>query len=89
MAGRRIGRASVAACFPWEDLSPGVAALDLIYRPRITPFLLEASSRRIPSANGLGMLIHQAAIAFRLWTGEDAPLEAMSAAAVGALAPGD
>jgi shikimate 5-dehydrogenase len=32
--------------------------------------------------NGLGMLIHQAALAFQHWTGADPPLEAMSAAAV-------
>jgi shikimate 5-dehydrogenase len=32
------------------------------------------------------MLIHQAAHAFRLWTGEDPPLEAMSAVALAALA---
>jgi shikimate 5-dehydrogenase len=31
------------------------------------------------------MLIHQAALQFRLWTGEEAPLEVMSAAAVAAL----
>jgi shikimate 5-dehydrogenase len=36
--------------------------------------------------NGLGMLIHQAAHAFRLWTAEDPPLEAMSAAAMAELA---
>jgi shikimate dehydrogenase len=35
--------------------------------------------------NGLGMLIHQAAHAFRLWTGEEAPLEVMSAAALATL----
>jgi shikimate 5-dehydrogenase len=32
------------------------------------------------------MLLHQAALAFRLWTGEDPPLEAMSAALVAELA---
>jgi shikimate 5-dehydrogenase len=31
------------------------------------------------------MLIHQAALQFRLWTGEDPPLEVMSAAAMEAL----
>ena len=38
------------------------------------------------AANGLGMLLHQAALSFRLWTGEDPPLEAMSAALVAELA---
>jgi len=38
------------------------------------------------AVNGLGMLIHQAAHAFRLWTGEDPPVEVMSAAASAELA---
>jgi shikimate 5-dehydrogenase len=37
----------------------------------------------------MGMLIHQAAHAFRLWTSEEPPLEAMSAAAVAGLAHRD
>jgi shikimate 5-dehydrogenase len=28
------------------------------------------------------MLVHQAAASFRIWTGQDAPIETMSAAAV-------
>jgi len=32
--------------------------------------------------NGVGMLVHQAAHAFRAWTGEDPPVEVMSAAGV-------
>lgn len=77
--------ASIAACIPWEDLSPGVAALDLIYRPRITPFLLEAASRRIPSANGLGMLIRQAEASYGAWLGKEPPEGAMRRAAERAL----
>jgi shikimate 5-dehydrogenase len=38
------------------------------------------------AVNGLGMLIHQAAHAFRRWTGEDPPVEVMSAAATAELA---
>jgi shikimate 5-dehydrogenase len=32
------------------------------------------------------MLVHQAALAFRLWTGIDPPVQVMSAAALAALA---
>ncbi|TMK83608.1 MAG: shikimate dehydrogenase, partial [Actinobacteria bacterium] len=58
-------------------LGPGQLVVDLVYHPALTP-LVEA-----------GMLIHQAAHAFRLWTGEDPPLEVMSAAALADLARRD
>ena len=72
-----------------ERLAPGQLVADLIYDPPITPLVAAARARGVAAVNGLGMLIHQAAIAFRLWTGEDAPLEAMSAAAMAAIAPAD
>jgi shikimate dehydrogenase len=70
-----------AAC-----LGSGQLVVDLIYAPAVTPLLQSAKQRGAQTVNGLGMLIHQAALQFRLWTGEDAPLEAMSAAAVATVA---
>jgi shikimate dehydrogenase len=67
-------------------LGPGQLVVDLVYDPAITPLIDAARARGAAVANGLGMLIHQAAHAFRLWTGEDPPLEVMSAAALGELA---
>lgn len=66
-------------------LHPGQVVVDLIYHPAATPLLAAARGRGAVAVNGLGMLIHQAAHAFRRWTGEDPPLEAMSAAAVAEL----
>lgn len=66
-------------------LAPGQVVADLIYHPATTPLLAAAEAKGVRTVNGLGMLIHQAAHAFRLWTNEEAPLEAMSAAAMGAL----
>ena len=60
--------------------------VDLVYAPAVTPLLAAARARGAGTANGLGMLIHQAALQFRLWTGADPPLEVMSAAALAALA---
>jgi shikimate dehydrogenase len=37
------------------------------------------------TAGGLGMLVHQGALAFEMWTGRPAPLGVMRAAAVRAL----
>lgn len=59
--------------------------VDLVYHPAVTPLLAAARGRGLRSVNGVGMLIHQAAHAFRLWTNEEPPLEAMSAAALSAL----
>jgi shikimate dehydrogenase len=40
---------------------------DVIYAPAETKFLQEARRRNLPCANGIGMLIHQACAAHRLW----------------------
>lgn len=70
-----------------DRLSTGQVVIDLVYHPAVTPLLAAARDRGLRTVNGLGMLIHQAAHAFRLWTNEDPPLEAMSAAAVAGLHP--
>ena len=67
-----------------ERLGPSQLVVDLVYHPTLTPFVKAARARGAAAANGLGMLIHQAAHAFRLWTGEDPPLEVMPAGARGA-----
>jgi shikimate dehydrogenase len=69
-----------------ELLAPGQLLVDLVYHPSPTPLLIAARQRGVSATGGLGMLIHQAAHAFRRWTNEDPSLEAMSAAAMGALA---
>jgi shikimate dehydrogenase len=66
-------------------LGAGQVMVDLVYHPAVTPLADAVRHRGVRTVNGLGMLIHQAAHAFRLWTSEEPPLEAMSAAAVAAL----
>lgn len=68
-----------------ERLGTGQVVVDLVYHPAVTPLLREARQRGLVAVNGLGMLIHQAAHAFRRWTNEEPPLEAMSAAALAGL----
>ncbi len=60
--------------------------VDLVYAPPITPTIQAARAAGAHAVGGLGMLVHQAAHAFTLWTGHEAPLPAMSAAAMAALA---
>ena len=64
----------------------GQFVADLIYAPATTPLLASARARGAGTANGLGMLINQAARQVAIWTGRPAPVEAMSAAALAALA---
>ena len=59
---------------------------DIVYRPPRTRLLKDAEAAGLKTQNGLPMLIHQGAEAFRLWTGHDAPVEVMRQAALDALA---
>lgn len=68
-----------------QVLREGQVVVDLVYHPIATPLIEAARARGIRTVSGLGMLIHQAAHAFRIWTNEEPPLEAMSAAALAAL----
>jgi shikimate dehydrogenase len=62
-------------------LGAGQVVADLVYDPLETPLLAAAAAAGCRTVDGLGMLVHQAALAFEAWTGEAAPLEAMRAAA--------
>lgn len=62
-------------------LSAGQVVVDLVYHPLETPLLVEARRQGIEAHGGLSMLVFQAARAFTLWTGRDAPVEAMLAVA--------
>jgi len=66
------------------DLLPaGAVVADLVYHPLVTPLLDAARTRGLTTVDGLGMLVHQAARQLRAWTGRDAPIDVMRAAATG------
>jgi shikimate dehydrogenase len=67
------------------SFGPGQAVVDLVYQPPATPLVERARAAGADAWGGLGMLVRQGASSFRIWTGLDAPLETMSAAAVRAL----
>lgn len=69
----------------YEGFKADKWAIDLKYAERGTAFLEEASARGAKTADGEGMLLHQAAASFRLWTGRPAPLHEMREAYRGAL----
>ncbi|MGQ0804048.1 MAG: shikimate dehydrogenase [Actinomycetota bacterium] len=62
-------------------LRPGQFVYDTVY-PAETPLLAIAREQGVACAGGISMLVHQGALAFRLWTGRDAPLDVMRAAAL-------
>jgi shikimate dehydrogenase len=67
-------------------LAPGQVVVDLVYHPAVTPLLAAAAAAGARPVGGLGMLVHQAAHAFRLWTHEDPPVAAMRSGAERSLA---
>ncbi len=65
---------------------PATLIVDIVYAPEETPLLRAAHEAGLRTLGGLPMLIHQGALAFELWTGRPAPLDAMREAARAALA---
>lgn len=62
---------------PVEWLHADQVVSDLIYHPRETTLLKGAKEKGARIHTGLGMLVHQAAVALELWTGKKAPISLM------------
>ncbi len=67
--------------FDPDRCRPDAVVADLVYHPAATPLLEHAAACGLRTVGGIGMLAHQAARAFSRWTGLDAPVEVMVAAA--------
>jgi shikimate dehydrogenase len=61
----------------YEGFSADKWAIDLNYAAPETSFLRKSSEMGAKTADGAGMLLHQAAASFRLWTGQSPPLAEM------------
>ena len=76
-----VDRIDSDASPPWlvppSLLGSGQVAADLVYVPRPTPWLRQASARGATVLDGLGMLVHQAAAQLIIWTGAEPPVEVM------------
>jgi shikimate dehydrogenase len=67
----------------WPDSVPfpaGAFVYDLVYNPLETRFMRQAQAAGCKTSNGLGMLVHQGAIAFELWTGQKPSIPVMKKA---------
>lgn len=76
-----VGMGSQELPLPAEGLREGQVVVDLVYQPVETALLAAARAAGARAVDGVGMLVHQAAHAFRLWTGVAAPVDVMEAAA--------
>ena len=61
-----------------DVLKQGMVVMDIIYNPLETRLLRRARARGCLTINGLAMFIHQGAEQFRLWTGLEPPISAMT-----------
>ena len=50
-------------------LQPNTIVYDIVYTPPVTPLMQAATERGCQTLGGIGMLVHQGAIAFEKWTG--------------------
>jgi len=70
---------------PKGALHRDLAVLDAVYTPMETRLLREADEVGATTVDGAWMLLFQGVVAFELWTGEDAPVDAMNDALRSAL----
>jgi shikimate dehydrogenase len=74
------GAFAFAASLPIDALPTEAAVVDMVYKPLKTSVLARAEERGLSIVDGLGMLLHQGAIAFEMWTGFEPPLDVMRSA---------
>ena len=79
--GMLHGPAEEASPIPGELIPSGSLVFDLVYNPAETPLMKLATTVGAKTLGGLSMLVYQGTKGFQLWTGEEAPLDIMMAAA--------
>ena len=75
-----VGMSPKVDASPWPNDLPfpnGSFVYDLIYNPQETMLMQQARAAGCQAENGLGMLVHQGAAAFKLWTGVEPDVDVM------------
>ncbi len=80
-----VGMEEEASPVPGEALHGDLAVMDAVYRPLETRLLREAAAAGARTIDGAWMLLYQGVEALELWTGREAPVEAMNGALRGRL----
>ncbi len=65
------GKLEDRSVIPGEWLSPPSTVVDIVYIPPKTKLLRDAEKRGCKTISGLGMLVHQGAVALENWTGKE------------------
>jgi len=76
-AGLATGNFSMP--FSLDRLTKGAIVADIVYNPLMTPFLQAAEEKGATVVTGLGMFVHQGAIAFEYWLGKSPNTNSMIA----------
>ena len=63
-----------------RHLHPGLIVYDLVYTRKNTRLLEDAAAKGCRTANGLGMLLYQGMLSFKIWTGCTPPKSVMEKA---------
>ncbi|MFC6717403.1 shikimate dehydrogenase [Natrialbaceae archaeon GCM10025810] len=73
-----VGMEEDASPVPAEALRGDLAVMDAVYRPLETRLLREAADAGATTIDGAWMLLYQGVEALEIWTGEEAPVDAMN-----------
>ena len=60
-----------------DDMHPDLTVFDIVYNPLETQLLKEAKAAGATAVNGVMMLVHQGAEAFRVWNNVEPPVDVM------------
>jgi shikimate dehydrogenase len=66
-----LGDAEARVPLQSESLRPGMIVADVIFNPPQTRLIRDAAARGCTTLDGLGMLVNQGVIGFKIWTGVD------------------
>jgi len=80
-----VGMKSRETLLKSSDLPSSLTVMDIVYTPLKTSLLEEAEKAGCRTIDGLGMFIHQAAEAQKIWLGIEPPVKEMRKVALGAL----
>ena len=80
-----VGRQGDAHALPWGHATHALVAFEMLYRPRVTPFVQQAQSAGHEIVFGWEMLLSQGLASFALWCAEPVPRDEMRAALLHAL----